>query len=281
VSTPADVKRRVSSAYNSAADHYDHAANTFWDRFGRRTVERLGVRPGAVVLDLCCGSGASALPAARAAGPGGRVVGVDLAPELIRLAQSKAQRLGLANIEFRVADLLDLGDDTTSAFDDVVCVFGIFFVPDMAAALRAMWTCTRPGGRVAVTTWGQGLFEPVNSAFWEAVRAVRPELFKSFHPWDRLGEPALLDRLFEEAGLPKPEVAVETGAHPIHGEGDLLALMLGTGYRGVLEQLSPPELKRVQDEVIASARAASVTSIRADVLYATATKRQDSPACPP
>jgi ubiquinone/menaquinone biosynthesis C-methylase UbiE len=270
VSTPEDVKARVSFAYNSAADHYDHAANSFWDRFGRRTIERLGIRPGARVLDLCCGSGASALPAAMAAGPEGKVTAVDLAPGLIRLAHAKAQRLGLANIEFRVADLLALGDDTTNAFDDVVCVFGIFFVPDMAAALRAMWDCVRPGGRVAVTTWGKGLFEPVNSAFWEAVRGVRPELFKSFHPWDRLGEPALLHRLFEEAGLPKPEVVLEEASHPIRGDGDVLALLLGTGYRGVIEQFSPPERKRVQDEVTAAT--ASVPSIRADVLYATATK---------
>jgi ubiquinone/menaquinone biosynthesis C-methylase UbiE len=272
--TPDDVKARVSSAYNSAADHYDHAANSFWDRFGRRTIERLGIRPGARVLDVCCGSGASALPAAVAAGPTGQVVGVDLAPGLLRLARAKAQRLGLGNIEFRIADLLELAGDTANAFDDVVCVFGIFFVPDMAAALRAMWACVRPGGRVAVTTWGKGLFEPVNSAFWEAVRGVRPELFKSFNPWDRLGEPALLERLFAEASLPGPEVVLEAGTHPIHGDDDLLALMLGTGYRGVIDRLSPAEWKRVREEVAAAARTAAVNSIRADVIFATAFKQR-------
>lgn len=269
VKTPDDVKARVSSAYDSAADFYDHAANSFWDRFGRRTIERLGIRPGSRVLDLCCGSGASALPAAVAAGPTGRVVGIDLAPGLLRLAEAKALRQGLTNVEFQVADILDL-QDAQEAFDDVVCVFGIFFVPDMAAALRAMQSYARPGGRLAVTTWGAGLFEPVNSAFWEAVRRVRPELFKSFNPWDRLGEPGLLHRLFEEAGAPRPEVVVETGSHPIPTEDEVLALMMGTGYRGVIEQLSPSESSRVREDVWASVRAASATAITADVIYATA-----------
>ena len=268
--TPEDVKARVSAAYHSAADFYDHAANSFWDRFGRRTIERLGIRPGSRVLDLCCGSGASALPAARAAGPAGRVVGIDLAPGLVALAKAKALRLGLANVELRVADILDL-DDATAAFDDVVCVFGIFFVPDMAGALRAMQSYARPGGRVAVTTWGAGVFEPVNSAFWGAVRRVRPELFKSFNSWDRLGEPRLLHALFEEAGVPPPEVVVETGSHPIPMEDDILALLMGTGYRGVIEQLSPSEWSRVRDDVSASVRAAGAQAITADVIYAVAT----------
>ncbi|HEV8199738.1 MAG TPA: class I SAM-dependent methyltransferase [Candidatus Polarisedimenticolia bacterium] len=265
--TPDDVKARVSSAYHSAADHYDHAGNSFWDRFGRRTVERLGVRPGERVLDLCCGSGASALPAAVAAGPAGRVVGVDLAPGLLDLATAKAQRLGLANVEFRRADILAL-DDAQEAFDAVICVFGIFFVPDMAQALRAMWSYARPGGRVAVTTWGAGVFEPVNSSFWEAIRRVRPELFKSFNAWDRLGEPRLLDRLFEEAGLRRPEIAVEAASHPLPTDDDALALILGTGYRGVVDRLSTSEWARVREDVLAPVRSTSARAVKADVIYA-------------
>jgi len=268
VKTPDDVKARVSAAYHSAADYYDHAGNSFWDRFGRRTVERLGVRPGANVLDLCCGSGASALPAAVAAGPAGRVLGVDLAPGLLELASAKARRLGLTNTEFRNADILAL-DDAKEAFDAVVCVFGIFFVPDLAQALRTMWSYARPGGRIAVTTWGAGVFEPVNSSFWEAVRRVRPELFKSFNAWDRLGEPDLLRRLFDEAGLPAPEIVLEPGSHPLPTDDDVLALILGTGYRGIVDQLSASEWDRVREDVLAPIRSSVATTVQVDVLYAT------------
>ena len=271
MSTPDDVKTRVSTAYNFAADYYDHAANSFWERFGRSTIDRLGIPPGARVLDLCCGSGASALPAAQAVGPGGQVVAVDLAVELIRRGQAKAQRLSLTNIDFRVADIMAI-DEAESSFDFVVCVFGIFFVPDMVAACRQMWSFARPGGTVAVTTWAAGLFEPVNSAFWTAVQRVRPELFKAFNPWDRLGEPELLRQLFGHAGLPQPAVDVERSSHPIRGDEDVLALLMGSGYRGVIEQLSRSHWTQVRDEVMAEVRKSRTVSINADVIYATCTK---------
>ena len=69
----------ATATYNAAADFYDAAANSCWDRFGRRTVERLDLKRGASVLDVCCGCGASAIPAAEAVGPEGTVLGIDLA----------------------------------------------------------------------------------------------------------------------------------------------------------------------------------------------------------
>ena len=69
MATPTDAKARAAATYNAASDHYDDFANAYWDRYGRRTVDRLALRPGMRVLDVCCGSGASALPAAEAVGP--------------------------------------------------------------------------------------------------------------------------------------------------------------------------------------------------------------------
>jgi hypothetical protein len=63
--------RRAARAYGAAADHYDLAALSFWDRFGAATVAGLPLAAGHTVLDLCCGAGASAIPAARLVGPEG------------------------------------------------------------------------------------------------------------------------------------------------------------------------------------------------------------------
>src|SRR6185436_20213571 len=95
MATPQDAQMKAAATYNAASDFYDHAANTFWTRFGRRTVERLELTPGARVLDVCCGSGASAIPAAEAVGPTGSVLGVDLAQKLLALARAKAGARGL------------------------------------------------------------------------------------------------------------------------------------------------------------------------------------------
>src|SRR3982751_4762949 len=137
MSTPEDAKKKAAATYNAASDFYDHPANTFWERYGRRTIERLGLTPGAHVLDVCCGSGASAIPAAEFVGPGGSVVGVDLAENLLRLARAKAKQRGVENIAFQRSDMPRLPFNDGS-FDVVVCVFGIFFVPDMEAAVREL-----------------------------------------------------------------------------------------------------------------------------------------------
>ena len=118
MTTPAldEAKARAAATYNAAADHYDDEANAFWQRFGQRTIERLQLAPGAHVLDVCCGSGASALPAAAAVGPTGSVLGVDLAENMLALARVKAERRGLRNAEFRVGDMLALPIDDNAAY---------------------------------------------------------------------------------------------------------------------------------------------------------------------
>jgi SAM-dependent methyltransferase len=60
-------------------------------------------------------------------------------------------------------------------FDIVICVFGIFFLPDMAAAVAELWRLVRPGGALAVTVWGPRFLEPATTAFWDAVGAERPD----------------------------------------------------------------------------------------------------------
>jgi len=200
-----EAKARAAATYNAAADSYDDPANSFWGRFGHRTIERLDLPFGARVLDVCCGSGASAIPAAERVGPDGSVLGVDLAAQLLELARAKAAARGLGNVEFQVGDMLDLGLPP-GRFDAVVCVFGVFFVPDMAAAVRSLWSLVRPGGRLAITTWCPRLMEPATTAFWDSIRAVRPDLYKGFNPWDRTCDPPALLALLQEGGVPAAEV---------------------------------------------------------------------------
>src|SRR5688572_7906274 len=93
---PAKIK--AAATYNSAADHFDAAPLAFWSLTGRSTIERLGVLPGWNILDVGCGTGASALPAAEAVGSAGKVTGVDLAENLLTLAKVKAAQLNLENV---------------------------------------------------------------------------------------------------------------------------------------------------------------------------------------
>ena len=266
-----DAKTRAAATYSAAADHYDDAANTFWERFGRTTVERLRPSVKSRVLDVCCGSGASALPAAEMVGREGSVLGIDVAASLLDLARAKATQRGLTNCEFRLGNLLDmrLGG---AQFDAVVCVFGIFFVADMPAAVRALWEAVRPGGRLAITTWGPRFFEPATTAFWNSVRDVRPDLYKGFNPWDRISDPAQLRALLHEGGVQSADVVAESGRHPIPSPDAWWSAVLGSGYRGTVDQLSPAMRDSVRDANLRYIRDSHISAVEANVVYAIATK---------
>jgi len=266
-----EARARAKKTYNAAADAFDDPANFFWERFGRRTVERLHLVEGARVLDVCCGSGGSALPAAEMVGPSGSVLGVDLADRLLENGRAKARARGLRNVEFREGDLLEL-KALAGQFDAVVCVFGVFFVPDMPQAMRSMWDCVRPGGKLAITTWGPRFFEPATSAFWDSVRKERPDLHKSFNPWDRISEPQSLAALFEEVGISKPLIVAEPGQHPIASPQAWWAAVLGSGYRGTVDQLDPQALERVRSANLEFVRNSGLTAVEANVVYAIADK---------
>jgi ubiquinone/menaquinone biosynthesis C-methylase UbiE len=260
---------RAARTYGAAADHYSLPSLGFWDRFGAATVSRLRLAAGASVLDLCCGAGASAICAAHAVGPGGAVLGVGVAAPLLELARDRAAREGLANIEFRPGDAIATGLPD-GGFDAVVCVFGVFFAPDMSAFVAEMWRLVRPGGVLAVTTWGPGLFEPANSYFWEAVREVEPSLFKAFNPWDEVITPEALAGLFSRAGVPDPAVMAAVGQHQLAHPDRFWDIVLGTGYRATVDALGQEQRDRVRGWLLSELRSQAVTTVRTDVLFGTA-----------
>jgi ubiquinone/menaquinone biosynthesis C-methylase UbiE len=264
-----DAQAKASATYNAAADSYDD--NAFWARFGRATIERLHLRPGARVLDVCCGSGASAIPAAEIVGPNGSVLGVDLADNLLALARRKATARGLTNVDFQRGDMLDLRLPGAT-FDAVVCVFGIFFVPDMTAGVRALWHVVRPGGILAITTWGPRFFEPANTAFWDSVREVRPDLYKGFNPWDRISDPPAVHALLRESGIPAADVVAESNEHPIPSPEAWWSAILGSGYRGTLEQLDAGARERVRRANLEYIGGSGIRAVEANVVYAVARK---------
>ena len=265
------AKQKAATTYNAAADFYDHPANTFWGRYGRRTVERLGLHEGERVLDVCCGSGASAIPAAQMIGPSGSVVGVDLADNLLELARRKARAENLANIEFRSGDITQLLFEADS-FDVAICVFGIFFVPDMSAAVSELQRVLRPGGKLAITTWGPRFFEPANTAFWNSVRNVRPDLYKGFNPWDRISEVEDLRSLLVAIGFENLQIVADSGSQPVNSPSDWWAMIMGSGYRGTIEQLTPEAREQVLKENTDFIQRTALQSVECNVVYATAIK---------
>ncbi|HKQ97368.1 MAG TPA: ubiquinone biosynthesis protein UbiE, partial [Candidatus Polarisedimenticolia bacterium] len=166
---------------------------------------------------------------------------------------------------------------TGRPFDAVVCVFGIFFVEDMAAALRSLHDRVAPGGTLAVTTWGADTFEPGDTVFWNAVKGEDASLYKAFNPWDRISTPEGLGALFREAGIDGVRIEPEAVDHPLRSPEDFWTVVLGTGYRATVERLTSEARERVRAACVEGLRRDAVRSIAANVIYATVTKPAGGP----
>jgi hypothetical protein len=112
------------------------------------------------------------------------------------------------------------------------------------------------------------VFEPADSLFWEAARRERPDLYKTFTPWDRLTSPESICELFAAAGIPGLEIEAEDRPHVLESAEDFWELAMGTGYRGTIDQLTDEQRERVRAECLTL----TARSLRSQVLYATAIK---------
>ena len=120
---------------------------------GEEFVERLNVGPGMKVLDVACGTGNLALPAAR---KGADVTGVDIAPNLIEQAQANASTEGL-NAKFEVGDAEAL-PYADGEFDVVMTMFGAMFAPRPDVTASELKRVCKPGGRIAMANWTPAAF---------------------------------------------------------------------------------------------------------------------------
>ena len=117
---------------------------------GEALVKELGITNGLRVLDLGCGDGTTAIPAARL---GANVLGVDIADNLVEAGNRRAQSLGLTNCRFQQGDASDLHDLDDDSFDLVVSIFGAMFAPKPFDVAKEVVRVTRPGGRIIMGNW--------------------------------------------------------------------------------------------------------------------------------
>jgi SAM-dependent methyltransferase len=117
---------------------------------GEALVEKLGIEKGLKVLDLGCGDGTTAIPAAKR---GADALGIDIASNLVAAGNKRAKELGLANCRFQEGDACDLKGVPDRSFDLVVTIFGAMFAPKPFDVAREMVRVTRPGGRIIMGNW--------------------------------------------------------------------------------------------------------------------------------
>ena len=182
---------------------------------GEARVGIFGIESGPKALDLGCGAGTTALPAAKL---GADVLGVDIASNLVEAGNRRAQEHGLTNLAFQEGDASDLRGLPNKTFDLVVSIFGAMFAPKPFEVAKEMVRVTRPGGRIVMGNWIPG--DPTLVAQILKISAAYtpppPEGFVSPMTW---GIEANVIERFGSAGVPRENVSFERDSYRFNFPG--------------------------------------------------------------
>jgi ubiquinone/menaquinone biosynthesis C-methylase UbiE len=166
----------------------------------RAIVEATQVAPGMRVLDLACGSGEPAISLAALIG-NGEVVGVDLSPGPLKIAEERATQRGLTNVRFQQADAhhLSFPDNT---FDRITSRLGVMFFSDLPLAAAEMHRVLKPGGKAILLVWGP-MDQPYFTTTIGAVLRLLPgnDLPESGRQMFALGQGGVLTQTLRQAGF--------------------------------------------------------------------------------
>jgi SAM-dependent methyltransferase len=182
---------------------------------GEALVNTLGITNAQEVLDVGCGDGTTALPAATLAA---KVLGVDIASNLVEAGNSRALQLGLSNCRFQEGDASDLNELKDDSFDLVISIFGAMFAPKPFDVAREVVRVTRPGGRIVMGNWIPN--DPTLVAqilrISSSYSPPPPEGFISPMTWGV--EDNVVER-FAKAGVPEERISFERDTYTFNFPG--------------------------------------------------------------
>ncbi|HXU79627.1 MAG TPA: class I SAM-dependent methyltransferase [Methylomirabilota bacterium] len=182
---------------------------------GEALVRRIGIKKGMKVLDLGCGDGTTAVPAAKL---GAEVLGVDIARNLVEAGNRRAQEMGLENCRFQEGDATNLREIPDQSFDLVMSIFGAMFAPKPHDVAKEKVRVTRPGGRIVMGNWIPG--DPTLVAqvlkISSAYTPPPPEGFVSPMTWGV--ESHVVDR-FGAAGVPAEKITFDRDTYTFNYPG--------------------------------------------------------------
>jgi ubiquinone/menaquinone biosynthesis C-methylase UbiE/rhodanese-related sulfurtransferase len=147
-------KQRQAIAWGSLANVYDYSFSTLGHPAAMQMILEAGIKEGDTVLDVASGTGIDAFLAVPIVGQSGRIVGIDIAPQMVEVANQKVQKRGFANVGFEVMDAENMSFKP-STFDAAIAKWALVSMPDSHRALKEILRVLKPGGRLSAIVFGR------------------------------------------------------------------------------------------------------------------------------
>lgn len=248
MSSPEQRKQHVADLFNQVADGYGSPALRFFSFVADHMVYQLRPKPGSKILDVATGHGAVAIAAGQVVGAQGRVFAVDMAANMLDWVRKHADKMKLDNIDLHEMDAENL-EFRGRYFDAVLCSFGLFFLPDMEAALRSWLRVVKPGGAIMFSSFAEGLMEPMAGMFRKRMEAYGVAM--DLEAWHRLKQVEEITALLERAGAVEIEVIDKQFGFHLNCADDWWEVIWNSGYRGIVNQLDADQLAQFRQEHLA------------------------------
>lgn len=269
-----DRQAEMRGAFDAAAQDFTALGKHLWEPIGAAAIAVADLQPGQRVLDACCGTGAFAIPAARAVGADGHVDAVDLSGPMVDELRRRVG--GLPQLHAHQADVTAW---STDGYDVVQSALGIFFFPDMTAGTEHLISRTRPGGRVVFTIWRGDAMTAARRALIRAIAEVTdtpPARPRPPHLIDEINQPDAYAAWLTARGLDDVEVTVREHELSMTPEVAWLVI-IGSGFRGVLAKAPADRHDEVRERYLTTLRDDGVSSLDATTLIGSGTSPRRRP----
>ena len=244
-------KDQLKKTFDTVAEGYGSSGMEFFHNAAACLPRVFQLQGHEHLLDVATGTGIAATAIAPHL-PQGKITGIDLSEGMLGQARARAQSRGLGNIELHPMDMQNISFDNAH-FDAANCSFGLFFLPDMLGLLQHIASKVKPGGQVVTCSFTHNSFSPNVDLFMERIQ--RYGVATTELTWKQISTEEKFHALYTSAGLTDVQIQRHDIGYYLDDAETWWRVIWYAGFRGLVAQLSEPQLAQFKQEHLAEINA--------------------------